>query len=115
MNALHCIAEKSKRGDRGDVAVTHVLLPSMCACARSVDALFYRVLSLFWIHKPNAHSIISKQGHPNVVYAGLHHGTHMIDGTLGRAQEVLIHMHQTVIADLWVSATRLVSQLRTTS
>ena len=61
MNALHCITEKSKRDDRGDAAVTHLLLPSMCSCARSVDA-FYRVLSLTWIHKPYAHSIISKQG-----------------------------------------------------
>ena len=113
MNALHCITEKSKRDDRGDVAVTHLLLRSMCLCARSVDA-FYRVLSLTWIYKPYAHSIISKQGQPNVVYAGLHHGIHMIDGTLGRAQKVLTHMHQTVIADLWVSAKRLVSQLKTT-
>ena len=50
----------------------------------------------------------------NVVYAGLHHGIHIIDGTLEHIQKVLTHMHQTVIADLWVSAKRLVSQLRTT-
>ena len=51
----------------------------------------------------------------NVVYVGQHHGIHIIDGTLGRVQTVLIHMHQTVMADLSVSAKRLVSQLRTTS
>ena len=113
MNALHCITATSKRDDRSDVAVTHLLLPSMCSCARSVDVFLSS--ALLDMDSQVICTLDNFKAKPtNVVHAGLHHGINIVDGTLERVQKVLTHMHQTVIADLWVSARRLVSQLRTT-